>query len=59
MSWNFAHFDPVEFFILSAVFVAVIIGWIIYTRRLKTPPNVSKTAGIAIATEKWEHPDKH
>jgi hypothetical protein len=52
---NLAHFDPVEFFVLSAIFVLVIIGWIIYTRRLKTPPNVGKNAGIAIAMEEREH----
>lgn len=52
---NFAHFDPAEFYVLSTVFVLVLIGWFIYTWRLKTPPNVGKNAGIAIATEQREH----
>src|SRR6202522_1486723 len=46
---NIAHYDPIEFVVLSVVFALVITWWVFYTRRLKTPPNVGKDAGIAMA----------
>jgi hypothetical protein len=55
---NIAHYDPIEFVVLSVVFALVIACWIIYTRRLKTPANVGKDAGIAMAMQERERTHK-
>ena len=55
---NMAHYDPIEFVILSVVFALVVAWWIIYTRRLKTPANVGKDAGIAMAMHEREQAHK-
>jgi hypothetical protein len=55
---NLAHYDPIEFIVLSVVFALVILGWILYTRRLKTPPNVGTEAGIAVAIQDREQAHK-
>jgi hypothetical protein len=49
---NFAHYDPVEYIVLSVVFALVILYWIVYTRRMKIPPNVGKEEGIVAATRR-------
>jgi hypothetical protein len=36
----------------------VITYWVVYTRRLKTPPHVGTQEGIAIATQRREHSAK-
>jgi hypothetical protein len=51
---NFAHYDPWEYVILSAVFALVILYWVLYTRRLKTPRNTGTQEGIAIPTQQKE-----
>lgn len=38
----------------SVVFALVILYWVLYTRRLKTPPNTGTNEGIAAATERKE-----
>ena len=38
------------YILLVAFALLVIAYWVLYTRRLKTPPNVGKEEGIAIAT---------
>jgi hypothetical protein len=43
---------------LVVVALLVIVYWVLYTRRLKTPPNTGKEAGIAIPTEKKERAGK-
>lgn len=40
---------------LVVVALLVITYWVLYTRRLKTPPNVGTQEGIAIATQKKEN----
>ena len=55
---NIAHYDPIEFVVLSVVFALVITWWVTYTRRLKTPANVGKDAGIAMAMQEREHAHK-
>jgi hypothetical protein len=52
---NWAHYDPIEFVILSVVYALVVVYWVAYTRRMKTPPNVGKNEGIAIALEHKAH----
>jgi hypothetical protein len=58
MCMNMAHYDPFEYIALSVVFALVILGWILYTRRLKTPPNVGKNEGIVMAIQEREHSHK-
>jgi hypothetical protein len=42
-------------YILAAVvFAIVILYWVLYTRRLKTPPHTGTQQGIAIPTEQKE-----
>ena len=55
---NLAHYDPIEYIVLSIVFALVILGWVIYTRRLKTLPNVGKNEGIAVAIQDREQAHK-
>jgi hypothetical protein len=55
---NFAHYDPIEFIVLSVVFALIVLCWIVYTRRLKTPRNTGTQEGIAIATEQKERGHK-
>jgi predicted RND superfamily exporter protein len=46
-------------YILAAVvFALVVLYWILYTRRLKTPRNTGTQAGIAIPTQKNERTGK-
>ena len=42
------------YILLVAAALLVITYWVLYTRRLKTPPNVGKEEGIAIATQEKE-----
>jgi hypothetical protein len=41
---------------LVIVALMVITYWVAYTRRLKTPQGAGTQAGIAVATERREHP---
>jgi hypothetical protein len=56
---NFAHFDPIEYYVLAAVLALVIAYMVVYNIRLKTRertialkgrPPVSMEEGIAVAT---------
>ncbi len=40
--------------LLVAFALLVLAYWVLYTRRLKTPPNVGTEEGIAIATQEKE-----
>jgi hypothetical protein len=60
---NFAHFDPIEYYVLAAVFALVIAYMFVYSIRLKTRertialkgrPPVSEEEGIAVATMEKE-----
>ena len=64
---NFAHFDPIEYYVLAAVFALVIGYMFVYNTRLKTRrrtmelkgrPPVSKEEGIAVATMEKERTGK-
>ncbi len=60
---NFAHFDPIEYYILAAIFALVIGYMFVYSIRLngrkrtlalKGREPVSKEEGIAVATMEKE-----
>ncbi len=60
---NFAHFDPIEYYVLAAVFALVIAYMFVYSIRLKARertqalkgrPPVSEEEGIAVATMEKE-----
>ena len=64
---NFAHFDPIEYYVLAAVFALVIGYMFVYNTRLRTRrrtmelkgrPPVSKEEGIAVATMEKERTGK-
>jgi hypothetical protein len=55
---NIAHYDPIEFVVLSIIFALIILGWIVYTRRFKIPANVGKCEGIVMAIHEREHSHK-
>ena len=42
------------YILTSVVFALVILYWVLYTRRLKVPPNVGTEEGIAVATQQNE-----
>ena len=60
---NFAHFDPIEYYVLAGIFALVIAYMFIYsirlngrkrTEALKGRPPVSEEEGIAVATMEKE-----
>lgn len=42
------------YIVAASVFALVVLYWVLYTRRLKTPRNTGTQAGIAIPTQKDE-----
>jgi hypothetical protein len=46
------------YILASVIFALVILYWVLYTRRLKVPPNVGTQQGIAIPTQKKEQTGK-
>jgi hypothetical protein len=52
------HLTLTVYILAAAVFALVILYWILYTRRLKTPRNAGTQAGIAVPTQEKESTGK-